>query len=286
MPMVTKLRLSPSRASDFRTCPQLYKFRVVDRLPEPPSEPQLRGTIVHKALELLFALPASERTREAASKSLLDSLDYHRGDIKELSQSLGKEAISEEGSNFPNLRTSCPPSSTNELTERIRSAGEKLLDNYFKLEDPASVEPLATEKWVSAVLFLSTGDEDVNGASQTELVGVIDRLERSPSGRLLITDYKTGSAPPKNYERDAFFGLRFYSLILAKLGKLTDQPPRIRLFYLQDAEVIEEDVTDATIAFTSKLITAVADAIKKALDTGDWRPNPGPLCDYCSFRRV
>jgi len=29
--------LSPSRASDFKTCPLLYRFRSIDRLPEPPS---------------------------------------------------------------------------------------------------------------------------------------------------------------------------------------------------------------------------------------------------------
>ncbi|NKY41704.1 PD-(D/E)XK nuclease family protein, partial [Cellulomonas septica] len=29
--------LSPSRANDFLQCPLLFRFRVVDRLPEPPS---------------------------------------------------------------------------------------------------------------------------------------------------------------------------------------------------------------------------------------------------------
>ena len=29
--------LSPSRASDFMTCPLLYRFRVIDRIPEPPT---------------------------------------------------------------------------------------------------------------------------------------------------------------------------------------------------------------------------------------------------------
>ena len=29
--------LSPSRAADFMQCPLLYRFRVIDRLPEPPN---------------------------------------------------------------------------------------------------------------------------------------------------------------------------------------------------------------------------------------------------------
>jgi putative RecB family exonuclease len=39
--------LSPSRASDFKTCPLLYRFRSIDRLPEAPSPAATRGTMVH-----------------------------------------------------------------------------------------------------------------------------------------------------------------------------------------------------------------------------------------------
>ncbi|MGH3124228.1 MAG: RecB family exonuclease, partial [Streptosporangiaceae bacterium] len=63
--------LSPSRAGDFLTCPLLYRFRVIDRLPEPPSPAAARGTLVHAVLEHLFDRPAPERTPEVA-RSLLD----------------------------------------------------------------------------------------------------------------------------------------------------------------------------------------------------------------------
>src|SRR3989440_11331166 len=58
--------LSPSRAADFMTCPLLYRFRTIDRLPEPPTTATARGTLVHAALERLFDLPAAGRTPEAA----------------------------------------------------------------------------------------------------------------------------------------------------------------------------------------------------------------------------
>src|SRR6478609_1362940 len=58
------LALSPSRAGDFKTCPLLYRFRAVDRLPEPPSAPAARGTLVHSVLEQMFGRPARERTPE------------------------------------------------------------------------------------------------------------------------------------------------------------------------------------------------------------------------------
>ena len=63
--------LSPSRAGDFLTCPLLYRFRTIDRLPEPPSPDAVRGTVVHKVLEDLFDLPAVERTPEQAGEMLL-----------------------------------------------------------------------------------------------------------------------------------------------------------------------------------------------------------------------
>ena len=59
--------LSPSRAADFKTCPLLFRFRTVDKLPEEPSADQVRGTLVHAVLERLFDLPADERTPEAAA---------------------------------------------------------------------------------------------------------------------------------------------------------------------------------------------------------------------------
>ena len=69
-PMVAAL--SPSRASDFMQCPLLYRFRVIDRLPQAPSAAAARGTLVHSVLERLFDLPGgrahARRGRRDASR--------------------------------------------------------------------------------------------------------------------------------------------------------------------------------------------------------------------------
>src|SRR3954452_14673084 len=62
--------LSPSRAADSKTCPLLYRFRGVDRLPERPSPDAARGTLVHSVLGRLCDLPAIERTPDAAAALL------------------------------------------------------------------------------------------------------------------------------------------------------------------------------------------------------------------------
>ena len=64
LPPVVLGSLSPSRAADFKTCPLLYRFRCIDRLPEEPSRAAVRGTLVHSVLESLFDLPSAERTVE------------------------------------------------------------------------------------------------------------------------------------------------------------------------------------------------------------------------------
>src|SRR5215210_6325509 len=58
--------LSPSRAADFKTCPLLYRFRTIDRLPERKSLAAVRGTLVHSVLEKLYDVPAAQRTVASA----------------------------------------------------------------------------------------------------------------------------------------------------------------------------------------------------------------------------
>ena len=62
--------LSPSKVATFTDCALSFRFSAVERLPEPPSIPAERGTLVHRALELLFVLPPGERTPDAAAACL------------------------------------------------------------------------------------------------------------------------------------------------------------------------------------------------------------------------
>src|SRR3954462_2424754 len=79
--------LSPSRAGDFLSCPLLYRFRTIDKLPEPYSPDAVRGTVVHKVLEDLFDLPAAERTPERAGEMLSpawETLVEHEPELAEM----------------------------------------------------------------------------------------------------------------------------------------------------------------------------------------------------------
>src|SRR5437762_3886726 len=68
--------LTPSKVASFKDCALAFRFSAIDKLPEPPSPWTVKGTLVHRALELLFwELPAGQRTPAAAADCLARAWD-------------------------------------------------------------------------------------------------------------------------------------------------------------------------------------------------------------------
>jgi putative RecB family exonuclease len=243
--------LSPSRAGDFLTCPLLYRFRVIDRLPEPPSPAAARGTLVHAVLEHLFDRPAAGRTPEAARAALAPEWD---------------RLVAAE----PELATLFPDG-----PERAAWLAEAaaMLDRYFTLEDPRRLEPAHRELCVEAVL-----------ASGLALRGYIDRLDVAPGGEIRIVDYKTGTAPPAEFEARALFQMKFYALVLWRAqGRL---PRLLQLMYLGNGEIVRYQPDEADLRATERKVDALWLAIERARAGRDWRPRPGRLCDWCAHKPI
>ena len=103
--------LSPSRASDFKTCALRYRFRVLDGLPEPPSPDAARGTVVHKVLEDLFDLPAGERTPQRAGDMVAAAWSH----VREVEPRVGElfpdaeETLAEEAAWLDSCRSVLAP---------------------------------------------------------------------------------------------------------------------------------------------------------------------------------
>lgn len=246
--------LSPSRTADFLTCPLLYRFRVVDRLPEPPSAAATRGTVVHAVLERLFDLPAVERTLERASAML--GPQWQRL----------LESEPELGALFDGADADAA------LAEFLAGA-ERLLGRYFELEDPSRLEPADRELYVEATL-----------ASGLTLRGYVDRLDVAPSGDLRVVDYKTGKAPKAGFEAKALFQMRFYALVLWRTRGVV--PRLLQLLYLGSGEVLRYEPDEGDLLATERKLHAVWAAISKAAESGDWRPSPSRLCDWCAHQAL
>ena len=241
--------LSPSRAKDFMQCPLLFRLRTVDRLDEPGSLATHKGTLVHAVLERLYDLPAGERTVSAALGMLPDQWEKHRGRnprVMELFDSPGRvEAWLEEA--------------------------RGLIASYFRLENPARLEPAERELFVQA---------QTRGGLL--LRGFIDRLDVAGDGAVRVVDYKTGRSPGPRFVAEALFQMRFYALVLRLMRGRA--PRRLQLVYLKDGRVLTHDPRVAELEALAADLERLWDEVEECARSGRFAPRRSRLCDWCSFQ--
>ncbi|MET1059667.1 MAG: PD-(D/E)XK nuclease family protein [Nocardioides sp.] len=253
--------LSPSRAGDFMTCPLLYRYRTIDKLPEEPSPDAVRGTLVHKVLEGLFDLPAAERTPEQARDLLNPAWDALLEAEPEIAEMFSPPEDGEGGEG-----------GGRDLGAWLTSCRE-VLDRYFELEDPRRLEPAERELYVETLL-----------ESKLLLRGFVDRIDVAPNGMIRVVDYKTGRSPGPLFEAKALFQMKFYALVIWRVRGVI--PSMLQLVYLGNAEMLRYQPDEADLLATERKVEAVWEAIRRAEMTGDWRPRRSRLCDWCSHQAI
>ncbi|MBI2168078.1 MAG: PD-(D/E)XK nuclease family protein [Actinobacteria bacterium] len=239
--------LSPSKVSAFKDCPLAFRFSVIDRIPEPPSPAASRGTLVHRALELLMLRPSADRTIEAA----LGDLERARAELADDPEFTGLDLTDDERAEF-------------------QAGAEQLVCNLFAIEDPAAIRAVGLEVMLSVQL---------DGVT---VRGIIDRLEIDDDGEFVVTDYKTGRAPRAGFEKSRLSGVEFYALLCEEV--LGRRPARVQLLHLAEPELIVYEPSAGTVRGVRQRAGAVWEAVRRACATDDFRPHPGPLCDWCTFQ--
>jgi putative RecB family exonuclease len=233
------------------TCPLLYRFRVVDKLPSPPTAATARGTLVHAVLERLFDLPAGERTLPAAVALLPEEWERLAAEEPAMLHLLADGAGGEH--------------------EWFTQAGA-LLETWFGLEDPTRLEPAERELYV---------ETDLDGLV---LRGYVDRLDVAPDGAMRVVDYKTGRSPSERFESKALFQMKFYALVLWRLrGEI---PRLLQLVYLGNGEIMRYEPDEQDLRGVERKVKALWAAIERSARLGDWRPSPSRLCDWCEHRSL
>ena len=246
MALPLPISLTPSKVASFKDCALAFKFSTIDRLPEPPSPHATKGTLVHRALELLFCKDAGERTIPVA----LECLQRAQAELREHPDYAGLGLTPDEEATFV-------------------AEAESLLRNYFLLEDPAAIHPIGLELRLEVEV------------GTLRLRGVIDRLELD-AGRLVVTDYKSGRAPKARYEQGRLGGVHFYAFLCERLfGR---RPDRIQLLYLQEPVAIIAEPTEQSTKGLEQRATAIWHAVERACETENFKPRPSGLCEWCSFR--
>lgn len=246
-----RLALSPSRAADFKQCPLLYRFRAIDRLPEPPSTAQLRGSLVHAVLEQLYAMPSADRVFDTAI-ALVDP------------------AWAATTAANPDLVDQL----TSEQQAKVLSDAQSLLSGYYRLEDPTRFDPQSCEQRIEVEL-----------ADGVVLRGYVDRIDVAATGEMRVVDYKTGRAPSAvraMAEAKALFQMKFYAVALLRSSGVL--ATRLRLIYLADGQILDYEPELDELERFEKTLTAIWRAIESAGATGEFRANQTRLCAWCTHQ--
>ena len=111
----------------------------------------------------------------------------------------------------------------------FQAEAAEMTQRLFLLEDPSKVNAVGLELRMETEL------------AGTRLRGIIDRLELTADGELVVTDYKTGRPPSERYEQ-------------SKRG-------------------------------LERRVGAIWSAVERACEHEDFRPKPGPLCNWCAFAK-
>jgi putative RecB family exonuclease len=237
--------LSPSKVASFTDCALAFRFSAIDRLPEPPAVHLARGTLVHRALELLFCEAPADRTVERARAHLTTAHAEVLADPENEGLELEDEAA-------------------------YLADAEQLVRNYFQLEDPSRITAVGLELRLEVEL------------GSLKLRGIIDRLDLDENGDLIVVDYKTGQAPGVQWEGRRLAGVQFYAFLCEQV--LGRRPAAIRLLHLKEPLSITSVPTDQSIRGLTTKTKAIWTAIERACERDDFRPKPSRLCDFCAFK--
>ena len=242
------LALSPSRASDYKRCPLQYRFRAIDRLPEPSTEAQVKGTLVHAVLEEMFSWPREERTYPAAVKRLKPTWEQMRIDDPTCA-----EPVEDDYQLLVDART--------------------LLRGYFTMENPLGFDAHAQEMPVDFTL--------PNGVP---VRGFIDRVDIAQTGEVRVVDYKTGKKPLPRYSQDAQFQMRFYALVYWRLFGVV--PTQLKLMYLKVMDSMILTPSREELEYFERDLAELWWKIEADGKAGSFRPQQSKLCGWCAFQSL
>jgi putative RecB family exonuclease len=237
--------LSPSSAGTYDQCARRWRFRYVDRLPDPPGADALVGTFAHRVLELLFQDAPVVRTVDRAR-------DLARQVWPEIQADPDFQAL---GLDEPTARA-------------FRWQGWRAIEGLWPLEDPTTVMVDATEQHVATTI----GDVPFRG--------IVDRLDRGPDGRLEITDYKSGRAPTPRFAGDRLGQVVLYAAAVEAIT--AERPRRARLLYLGQ-KIVDTDITDAVLDPVIGALHDTWGALERDCESGEFEASPGPLCGWCPY---
>jgi putative RecB family exonuclease len=235
--------LSPSSIDLYLQCPARFEWEKIDRNESMAGEAAVKGTFVHRVLELLMQQDPEDRTPDMARLFMAETYTEILGNREFMSLALPESDV-----------------------RSFRRDAWTSVRRYFEMEDPSQIEVVSTEERIEA---------EIEGVP---IRGIIDRLERDVLDDLVITDYKNGKVPIPRYRAPKMRQLNYYAaLVEAAKG---ERPVAGRLVFTAFGEIIDTNFTDESVEDAIATAVEVWHGVHRDMDEG-FAPNPGPLCGWC-----
>lgn len=246
-------RLSYSGMTTWHQCGYKFWLHYIEGLPgDPPSEATLVGTVVHEALESIFA---PEATVQA---SLPEAAKRAWGNNQEAIDALGDVDI--------------------QSMKRNVLSSLSLLYSSWRDEDIIGTEVKVEREWTTPK------------RRTAKFHGYVDAVVRNPNGTLLVVDYKTGKGPdmstpwgePQRDERmiqPALYAAALGSMDMPVTWYVLDYAPGNGQASYHASEVGSEHYEWAVGVYL-RAWDEIAEAVESGITPA---PTTSPLCGWCDF---
>ena len=257
----SKKMLSASLITGMLGCGAQYAANafLYDVLPIEQDNAMTRGSFFHRIMELLFALPSDERTRDKAL-SLIDTVCQEK--------------------DFAHFATN------GDALEWVTVA----INNYFDMGGKPENARIADFKGRGGLEVRITGQ--IEGCSRN-FHGFIDKLSYSKTGDYIIDDWKTGAkakkySPHARYE-EGWPEARQQILYSYIINNMSQELPvkKARLIFPVAQKVVKVDIDNEE--YVTKAVTEAQEAEKvldKACEENLFRYKKSFLCHWCPLAKV
>lgn len=240
--------LSPSSVQLWEQCPRKFCEEKMMGRSGGTGEAALLGTFVHLVLEHLMQLPTEERNVETARMIARSSWEEFAASREWIDWVAETGFVAEQA---------------------FRRRGWASVVGYFQMENPATVEVVATERFVSATL------------EGVPVRGIVDRVDRDVFGGIVIVDYKTGKVPSPWFREPKMRQLNIYAALIEEVDGT--RPDEGRLLFTSFSETVATSVTAESVWSAVETLKNAWGSIDRALNDNSFPAKTGPLCGWCPF---
>lgn len=252
-------KFSFTQLKDFETCPLLYKYKYLLRIPTRGNRHMSFGSSMHKTLERFF-----REVMESSQKKQVGLFTYDlEGQEGEQRFLPGKKRLLElyEDSWIDHWYEN------KQQQHDYKDLGKKILSVFYDNYCEQQPHTLQIEQAFNVKLGNYT------------IAGRIDRIDKKDETRCKIIDYKTGT-PKEKLSKDDKRQLSLYQLAAEQILKLNVQ--ELTYYYLQDNSQISFILKDKDKKDFEEWVVTTIDAIRNS----DFTATPGRHCAYCAYNSI